>query len=576
MQKKAFQLSIILIGLSAGIFTGLILNILDEPLALSEITLFLFSIPINIILLVLLGAPLWVYLRNITRSLARLNDGQTAEPVQALPFGLFSELTHAVNQMIANQQEFQMARGRLYEQISEVAAQEERKRLARDLHDSIKQQVFSISISAAAAHAHLANNPTAAREALLDVKQSAQEAMVEMRALLQQLSPAPLEKSGLIEALREQCEALSYRTGARVQTQFGDLPPDDRLPTGTQAVIFRIAQEALSNIARHARAQHVDLKLYVKDDSHVVLTIHDDGQGFDTTAVSSGMGMGNMRSRAESIQAEFEIVSRPADGTHLTVTIPLVKLTTQEEPMFEQYEAERQAVIAQYWLFGGAAAATIFSASLILWRAISRSGEFLAGGAMPVILVVLLSVVVVGIPMSVITGRQAHQKTHRLLQIVQNDRRTASWLKRHWHMMQLVIAFVAAVFVPQLTVNPWLPALTPVAVSLIFIAISGWHFFQMYSLYRDEVDHMPAIERIDEMDKRLGELRSSWISLFMLLVIQLVTLNLGDAMRFPPQNADHWITFSFMSLTVLLFINQFISIWLYRQWRDEARQEVMT
>src|SRR5690606_23568258 len=137
--------------------------------------------------------PLFLKIREITSVVAGLNQGKYRDKIKHLPVRFFGRLINELNVLIEKQGDFQSMRGRLYQQISEVAAQEERNRLARDLHDSIKQQVFSMSVSAAAAHAHLDTNPLAAREALLDVRQSAQEAMVEMRVLLQQLAPAPLE-----------------------------------------------------------------------------------------------------------------------------------------------------------------------------------------------------------------------------------------------------------------------------------------------------------------------------------------------------------------------------------------------
>lgn len=152
----------------------------------------------------------------------------------------------------------------------EEVIQAERNRLARDLHDSVKQQLFSISISAAAVRERLEKDPAGAVAALADVQQSAQAAMVEIDALLHQLSPAPLATIGLIEALREQCEALGYRTGAAVTTTFGTLPPTDRLPTGTQEAIFRMAQEALSNVARHARANEVQVQLELVADENLL------------------------------------------------------------------------------------------------------------------------------------------------------------------------------------------------------------------------------------------------------------------------------------------------------------------
>src|SRR5205823_11954572 len=106
----------------------------------------------------------------------------------------------------------------------------------------------------------------------------------EMQALLQQLRPTALENVGLIESLRMQCQALSYRTGAEVTAELGDLPPDELLPLGAQEMIFRIVQEGFANIARHARASHVWLSLQRQRDV-LLVEIGDDGQGFDLAQV---------------------------------------------------------------------------------------------------------------------------------------------------------------------------------------------------------------------------------------------------------------------------------------------------
>lgn len=125
-------------------------------------------------------------------------------------------------------------RQRWVRQLSEAAAQQERNRLARDLHDSIKQQIFSVSVAAATAQTRWESDPEGARRAIADVRGAAREAMAEMEAMLQHLRPAPLENSGLIEALRKQCEALQYRSGATVTAEFGELPDNAILLPGTQ------------------------------------------------------------------------------------------------------------------------------------------------------------------------------------------------------------------------------------------------------------------------------------------------------------------------------------------------------
>lgn len=210
----------------------------------------------------------------------------------------------------------------LLRQVGEAAAQEERNRLARDLHDSIKQQLFTINVSTAAAQERWERDPVGSRAALADVRRSAKEAMVEMQALLHQLRPQALASAGLVEALREQCEALGYRTGAEVTLEMGDSLPDDRLPPGGQETLFRIAQEALGNVARHARARKVHVWLGREGES-ALLRIEDDGQGFDPGLEMNGMGLRNLRERAEALRGLLEIRSAPGSGAKISVRVPL-------------------------------------------------------------------------------------------------------------------------------------------------------------------------------------------------------------------------------------------------------------
>src|SRR5436305_1015914 len=211
----------------------------------------------------------------------------------------------------------------LLRQIGEAAAQEERNRLARDLHDSIKQQLFSINVGAAAVQERGERDPEGARKALADVRRSAREAMVEMQAMLHQLRPEALGTAGLIEALREQCEALGYRTGAEVTLELGDPLPDDRLPPSMPETLFRIAQEMLANVARHARARRTRLWLGRRGEE-AVIRIEDDGQGFEPSAETAGMGLRNLRERAAALRGRLAIASAPGLGTWMEVTIPLL------------------------------------------------------------------------------------------------------------------------------------------------------------------------------------------------------------------------------------------------------------
>jgi two-component sensor histidine kinase len=180
-------------------------------------------------------------------------------------------------------------------------------------------------VGAAAAQERWERDPEGARKALADVRRSAREAMVEMQAMLHQLRPEALGMAGLIEALREQCEALGYRTGAEVALDLGEPVPEDRVPPGTPETLFRMAQEMLANVARHARARNARLWLGRRNEE-VVIRIEDDGQGFEPAAETAGMGLRNLRERAAALRGAVEVASTPGVGTQVEVRVPLIPL----------------------------------------------------------------------------------------------------------------------------------------------------------------------------------------------------------------------------------------------------------
>jgi signal transduction histidine kinase len=207
------------------------------------------------------------------------------------------------------------------EQIARAARQEERGRLARDLHDAVKQQLFVIQTAAATAQARLGVDPAGTMTALDQIRASSREATTEMEAMLQQLQSPPLASTGLLDALRRQTEALRFRTGAEVSFVSDPLPPDWALPPGTPEALFRVAQEALANVGRHARASTVQVKLGAVG-GLLTLSVRDNGSGFDPDTAVRGIGSASMRRRAEAIGGAFELWSRPGGGTTITVTVP--------------------------------------------------------------------------------------------------------------------------------------------------------------------------------------------------------------------------------------------------------------
>jgi len=212
-------------------------------------------------------------------------------------------------------------RSQYEEQIRQAARHEERARLARDLHDAVKQQLFVIQTAAATVQARLASDPDGADQALELVRSAARDAMTEMEAMLEQLQAAPLANAGLVASIRKQCEALELRTGAQVHFELGALPPDAALNPGARQAVFRVAQEALANVARHARARTVSVRLDTNG-SELVLTVRDDGTGFEPGAPGRGMGMSNIAARAAEVGGNVEVASAPARGTALRFALP--------------------------------------------------------------------------------------------------------------------------------------------------------------------------------------------------------------------------------------------------------------
>ena len=207
-------------------------------------------------------------------------------------------------------------------QIREAARREERSRLARDLHDAVKQQLFAIQTAAATVAARVSTDHSGALAAAMTVRTSAHEALVEMEALIDQLQSTPMENTGLVDALRRLCEALGFRTGARVDLTVGGLPANTAVIPGTHEALYRFAQEALANAGRHARPGVVSVSLGLRD-HRLELSIVDDGVGFDPEVASTGMGRQNMAARARELGGEYRVVSAPGTGTRVHCVVPV-------------------------------------------------------------------------------------------------------------------------------------------------------------------------------------------------------------------------------------------------------------
>jgi len=208
---------------------------------------------------------------------------------------------------------------RLYKQAQQLSALEERQRLARELHDSVSQALYSIALGARTARTLLDRDPRKAAEPLDYVRSLAEAGLAEMRAMIFELRPDSLEEEGLVAALVKQTEALRARHGIEVQVGFCDEPS---MSIGVREALYRIAQEALHNIVKHARASRVDLDLTCGE-AAIVLQVKDNGLGFDASKPFPGhLGLRSMRERAERVGGTFELESAPGRGTVIQVRIP--------------------------------------------------------------------------------------------------------------------------------------------------------------------------------------------------------------------------------------------------------------
>lgn len=212
---------------------------------------------------------------------------------------------------------------RLYEQSRELSIVSERYRIARELHDSITQKLFSLRLTADAAAALLDRDAARAAEQLNAVRQLAAEATDELRSIVVGLRPPDLAGDGLHVALRKQAELLNRAHGPQVRFRGCPVP---RLPGPREDAIYRVAQEAVHNALRHGQPGRVDIELSASD-GVLVLTVSDDGRGFDTgpAAVRSRrrLGIESMHERARSAGARLTVRSRPRQGTVVRLEVPL-------------------------------------------------------------------------------------------------------------------------------------------------------------------------------------------------------------------------------------------------------------
>jgi PAS domain S-box-containing protein len=206
---------------------------------------------------------------------------------------------------------------RLRAHFEREAVQAERSRIARDLHDSVTQTLFSASMIGEVLPSLWARDADEGRRRLEEIRQLTRGALAEMRTLLLELRPQTLDEVPLIDLIQQLVEAARGRARLPIEAQ---LYCEEDPPAEVKEAVFRIAQESLNNVARHARAGEAALELHcgIRSTKGTLLSVHDDGIGFDTAAVGPDhLGLSIMRERAEAIGAELKVESEPGKGTRI-------------------------------------------------------------------------------------------------------------------------------------------------------------------------------------------------------------------------------------------------------------------
>ncbi|HRW08539.1 MAG TPA: GAF domain-containing sensor histidine kinase [Caldilineaceae bacterium] len=234
--------------------------------------------------------------------------------------GGFTEDDTRILSLFADQATLAIANARLHEQAKQLAVSEERQWLARELHDSVTQVLYSVILYADATRLALAaDKKTEATANLRELRTLARQAMADLRLLLFRLHPPELEEEGLAATLQTRLEAIEARAGLQIDLR---VEGENCLPIAIEADLYKIAQEALNNVVKHAKAEVVSVHLRFTDDA-CWMTIQDDGVGFDPATVQreGGLGLRNIAARVKQISGEMQLESALAQGTKLQVKV---------------------------------------------------------------------------------------------------------------------------------------------------------------------------------------------------------------------------------------------------------------
>ncbi len=258
-------------------------------------------------------------IRQLATSTALFANGNYTQRVQVRSQDEVGQLERQFNSMADQLVESIAQRQTLAEQNARL---EERTRLSRDLHDSVKQQIFALAMQVSAALSLTEQKPEAVRERLIEAEALAYDVRQELTALIRELRPSALKDKEFSQALQEYVTSWSRQHDIAADLH---VPPTFVLPAPVEEALLRVTQEALSNIARHSQATSIRVRLECGGD-RVVLSLADNGQGFDPASVNgSGVGLHSMKERMEVLGGTLTIESHAGLGTRIAASAPVAK-----------------------------------------------------------------------------------------------------------------------------------------------------------------------------------------------------------------------------------------------------------
>jgi len=265
--------------------------------------------------------------RGLSTRLDRLSEG-----THAWSQGDFTQLVEdtsedEIGQLAYNLNQMAQELESLLDTRRELVVIEERNRLARDLHDSVKQQAFAASAQISAAKKLLDQDPAKAVEPIEEAERLTDTLRKELSNLIQELRPPALEGKGLAAALRDYSDDWSRQNEMEVKLR---LQGERLLPLDVEQTVFRIIQEGLANVARHSKADKVEIDLNFTA-TELTCSILDNGRGFDPSEVLMGFGIRSMKERAKTLGSQFSLESAAGEGTCITLSLKLNGDSQNEE-----------------------------------------------------------------------------------------------------------------------------------------------------------------------------------------------------------------------------------------------------